>query len=187
MDICRDNGWEFIIRYKTGSIPGITEEYERIPEKETSGHAEFVNDIDYNGKPLNMLRFWEERIVKGKAVRTEFQWLTSIRITERNAEKIAGAGRKRWKIENEGFNRQKNWQGDIAHACSWDARAMKNHYLMAQISDMVKQLYEWSFLKARGIKKKQKNISSELLASFGRQLTDSEDINWNDTHSVPVN
>ena len=36
-----------------------------------------------------------------KKVRTEFQWLTSIRLTEKNAEK------KRWKIENEGSNRQK--------------------------------------------------------------------------------
>ena len=37
---------------------------------------------------------------------------------------------------------------------------MKNHYLLAQISDMVKQLYEWFFLKKNGIKKKQKNIIS---------------------------
>lgn len=175
MDICRDNGWEFIIRYKTGSIPSIAEEYEKIPEKETSGHAEFINDIDYNGNPVNMLKFFEEKVVKGETVRTDFQWLTSIRITRNNAEKIAGAGRKRWKIENEGFNRQKNWQGDITHACSHDATAMKNHYLMTQISDMIKQLYEWFCLKISGIKKKQRNISSELLASFGRQLT-AEDI-----------
>ena len=179
MDICRNNGWEFIIRYKTGSIPSITEEYEKIPEKGTSGHAEFINDIDYNGKPVNMLRFWEEKIVSGEAVRTDFQWLTSIRITRNNAEKTAGAGRKRWKIENEGFNRQKNWQGDITHACSHDATAMKNHYLMTQISDMVKQLYEWFCLKAKGIRKKQKNISSELLAGFGRRLT-GEDISTAD-------
>ena len=52
---------------------------------------------------------------------------------------------------------------------------MKNYYLMTQIADMVKQLYEWFFLKKKGIKKKQKNISSELLASFGGQLT-REDI-----------
>lgn len=187
MDVCRDNGWEFIIRYKTGSIPSITEEYENIPEKERAGHAEFVNDIDYNGKAVNVLRFYEEKIAEGETVRTEFQWLTSIRITRKNAEKIAATGRKRWKIENEGFNRQKNWQGDITHACSWDATGMKNHYLMTQISDMVKQLYEWFCLKAKGIKKKQKNISSELLASFGGQLTGQEDINWNDAHGAPVN
>ncbi len=105
-----------------------------------------------------MLRFWEEKIVNGEVVRTDLQWLTSVRITQKNAEKLAGTGRKRWKIENEGFNRQKNWQGDITHACSWDAAAMKNHYLMTQISDMVKQLYEWFFLKAKRIKKKQKNL-----------------------------
>lgn len=63
---------------------------------------------------------------------------------------------------------------------------MKNHYLMTQISDMVKQLYEWFCLKARAIKKSQKNISSELLAIFGRQLTEQEDISRNDTHSAPV-
>ena len=183
MDICGENGWEFIIRYKTGSIPSIAEEYERIPEKGTAGRAEFVNGIDYNGKLVNMLRFWEE---DGDGERKEFQWLTDIRITEKNAERIAGAGRKRWKIENEGFNRQKNWQGNITHACSWDATAMKNHYLMTQIADMVKQLYEWFCLRARGIKKKQKNISSELLASFARQLTEPEDIFRNDTHSAPV-
>lgn len=176
METCRGNGWEYIIRYKTGSIPSITEEYENIPEKGKTGHAEFVNDIDYNGKKVNMLRFWEEKVEKGETVRTEFQWLTSIRLTEGNAEKVAQAGRKRWKIENEGFNRQKNWQGDITHACSWDERGMKNHYLMVQISDMVKQLYEWFYLRKKGIKKRQKNISSDLLESFGWQITEAEDI-----------
>jgi len=33
MDICRANKWDFIIWYKTGSIPSITQEYEGIPEK----------------------------------------------------------------------------------------------------------------------------------------------------------
>ena len=88
---------------------------------------------------------------------------------------MAEAGRKRWKIENEGFNRQKNWQGDITHACSWNDQSQKNHYLMEQISDFMTQLYEYYYLKKNGIEKKQKNISSDLLASFGRQLT-KEDI-----------
>lgn len=167
MDICRENKWDFIIRYKSGSIPSITEEYEKIPEKETAGHAEFVNEIDHNGTIVNMVRYWEEKVEKGEIVRTEFQWLTNIRVTKKNAEKIASAGRKRWKIENEGFNRQKNWQGDITHACSHNANAMKNHYLMTQIADMVKQLYEWFYLKKNEIKKKQKNISSDLLKSLG--------------------
>lgn len=90
--------------------------------------------------------------------------------------KLVNAGRSRWKIENQGFNRQKRWQGDIEHACSWNEKAQKNHYLLEQISDFIKQLYEYFFLKKNEIKKAQKNISSELLASLGRQLTETEDI-----------
>jgi hypothetical protein len=73
--------------------------------------------------------------------------LTSLDIILKNAEKIAEVGRRRWKIEKEEFNHQKNWQGDITHVCSWNEQAMKNHYLMMQISDMIKQLYEWYYLK----------------------------------------
>lgn len=40
MDICRENSWEYIIRYKSGSIPCIQEEYEAIVEKETAGFPE---------------------------------------------------------------------------------------------------------------------------------------------------
>lgn len=41
------------------------------------------------------------------------------RITKNNAKKIVCAGRNRWKIENQGFNRQKRLQGNIEHACSF--------------------------------------------------------------------
>ena len=57
---------------------------------------------------------------------------------------------------------------------------------MILLADMVKQLYEWFFLKKNGIKKKQKNISSELLASFGRQLT-TEDISAVDKNNKTIN
>ena len=94
MDICRGNGWGFIIRYKSGSIPSIAEEYEKIPEKGEAGHVEFVNEIDYNGKPVNMLKYWEEKEEKRKKIRKEYQFLTDIRLTEKNAEKVVEAGRK---------------------------------------------------------------------------------------------
>jgi hypothetical protein len=77
--ICRKNHWDFIVRYKSGSIPSIAAEYEAIPEKGTVDQAEYVNEIDYKGKPVNMLRYWEEKVIKGKDMRTEFQWLISIK------------------------------------------------------------------------------------------------------------
>ena len=187
MELCRRNDWDYIIRYKKGSIPSIAEEYENIPEKEWSGRAEYINEIDYNGYKVNVLKFYEEKMEKGEKKRTDFQWLTNIKITEKNAVRLAEVGRKRWKIENEGFNRQKNWQSDITHACSFKEQAQKNHYLMQQISDFMKQLYEYYYLKKNEIKKKQKNISPELLASFDWHLAKGDISIDKETHSVTEN
>ena len=82
---------------------------------------------------------------------TEFAWIADITITKNNARKIVNAGRNRWKIENQRFNRQKHWRGNIEHACSWNEQAQKNHYLMEQIADFIKQLYEYYYLKKNEI------------------------------------
>lgn len=174
MDICKRYEWDYIIRFKDGSIPYIAKEYEDIPEKERVGNAEYIKEIDYDGYKVNVLKYREVTAEKGEVKITDFQWITNIEITQKNALKIAETGRLRWKIENDGFNRQKNWQGDITHACSWNEWALKNHYLMQQISDFMKQLYEHYVLKKLGIIKKQKNISPDLLESFERQLTEED-------------
>lgn len=177
IDICKENGWDYIIRYKEGSASSIANEYRAMPEKESCGSGiEYQNEVIFGEDSVNLIYYRETRIVQGKEKTTEFAWITSIKITGKNAGKIVAAGRGRWKIENQGFNRQKRWQGNIGHACSWDAQAQRNHYLMEQIADFMKQLYEYFYLARNEIKKAQKNISPELLASFGRQLTETEDI-----------
>ena len=178
LQICQEYHWDYIIRYKEGCASSIAKEYRALPEKEIIGtDIEYQNKIMFNEFDVNLIYYREKRIIKGKEKETEFAWITSIEITKSNAKKIVNAGRNRWKIENQGFNRQKHWQGNIEHACSFNERAQKNHYLLEQIADFMKQLYEHFFLEKNGIKKLQKNISSELLASFGRQLTETEDIN----------
>ena len=178
LQICKEYHWDYIIRYKEGSASSIAKEYGALPEKETIGtDIEYQNKIMFNEFDVNLIYYREKRRIKGKEKETEFAWITSIEITKSNAKKIVNAGRNRWKIENQGFNRQKHWQGNIEHACSFNERAQKNHYLLEQIADFMKQLYEHFFLEKNGIKKLQKNISSELLQSFGRQLTETEDIN----------
>lgn len=176
LKICKANSWDYIIRYKEGCAPTIEQEYKAIPEKNKAGNAEYVNGVIFKDLDVNVLKYRETKKKRGESVTTEFAWITNIEITNKNAQKLVKAGRSRWKIENQGFNRQKRWQGNIEHACSWNERAQKNHYLMEQISDFMKQLYEYFYLKKNEIKKTQKNISSELLASFGLQLTETEDI-----------
>mgnify|MGYP006317238663 FL=1 len=183
---CKACGWDYIIRYKEGCAPTIEVEYQGTPEKDRAGNAEYVNEVIFRDMDVNVLKYMEKHIKEGKEKITEFAWITSMEITDRNAEKLARAGRTRWKIENQGFNRQKRWQGNLEHACSFHERAQKNHYLLEQIADFIKQLYEYFFLEKNEIKKVQKNISSDLLASFGRQLT-REDISQIDMHCISDN
>ena len=174
---CIENNWNYIIRYKAGRAPSILEEYNALPEKKTAGtDIEYQNEIIYYDTKVNLINQTETKInKKGESKTTEFSWITNIEITKKNAKTIANAGRNRWKIENQGFNRQKCWQGNIEHAYSHNEKAQKNHYILEQIADFIKQLYEYYYLEKNEIKKAQKNISSDLLKSFNKQ-TDTEDI-----------
>ncbi len=195
----KDNGWHFLIRYKDGSIPSIAEEYRSIrdfggsdsldsaiareyPRKGKVNkklHMEWVPEIDYRGYKLTLLAL-EIKETKEKTGETKtliFQWLTDLPITVRNVEEFAAAGRGRWCIENQGFNIQKNIRYDIQHANSLDYNAMKCHYLLTQIADILLQLYEKGRPGIRKAKGAIKNISSGLLKSFEELLT-GEDISF---------
>lgn len=72
----------------------------------------------------------------------EYVFITDLKITKKNAERVITAGRSRWKIKNQGFNQQKNIHYDIEHVNSHNYTAMKNHYLLVQITDILRQLFE---------------------------------------------
>jgi hypothetical protein len=51
-------------------------------------------------------------------------------------------GRYRWKVENEGFNRQKNSGLNLEHVYSTDPEKWRTYYLLLQIAFIVVQLLE---------------------------------------------
>jgi uncharacterized protein YjgD (DUF1641 family) len=55
--------------------------------------------------------------------------------------------RLRWKIENEGFNTQKNRGYNLERSFSKNEVAMKNYYLILQIAHTIGQLMEKGLLK----------------------------------------
>jgi len=106
----------------------------------------------------------------------QYVFITNIRVTERKVEELACVGRSRWKIENQGFNNQKNIRYYIEHANSNNYTAMKNHYLLTQIADIIMQLYENGLQVFKLIKKTAKEISSELLETIRTRTLTDEDI-----------
>lgn len=190
MKICKKNDWKYILTQKDTRQKVLAESYEWIQKSggakkvegigKERGNGEYINHVEeVAGKEetANMYRYWYEAEKEdGEKEIHEYQWITNIELTDRNLEEIIEAGRGRWKIENEGFNNQKNGIYDIEHLNSRNSNAMKNHYLITQIADIVMQLYlSWSPL-IKEINQSIKNTSSRLLESFRRQPVTNEDV-----------
>lgn len=190
MELCHKNHWHYLLTQKESRQPMLAESYAWIVEggggKEVRGIGKekgigrFVNHVEETAgkeQEANLYDYRYQSVDKaGNPETHEFQWITDLELTERNLEEMVEAGRGRWKIENEGFNNQKNGIYEIRHLNSRNSNAMKNHYLLTQIADILMQMYTgWNPL-IRGIGQSIKNTSSRLLESFRRQTVTDEDV-----------
>ncbi len=159
IDICKENGWKYIIRFKEGAIPTLYQEYEVVVKEHNESNKanyEFVTGLDYQEEKVNIIRYEDQK------KKTEFTYITDLPISDKNIESSINIGRKRWKIENEGFNIQKNGTFDIGHLYSKNQVAIKVHYLMIQIAHILRQLVEKGVKGIKGLKLKLKEISQTL-------------------------
>jgi hypothetical protein len=142
---------KFVCCFKPGSIPTLYEEAltlcglnpgNRITQ--TIGAKRhpivrvftWVNDLEYQGIKLDFVMCRET--VDGKT--TTFAWLTNFHVERDNVTTIAEGGRKRWTIENEGFNVQKTGY-ELEHFCDCkDLEVMTCLYLLLQVAHLFMQL-----------------------------------------------
>ena len=169
---CVDNKWEYILRLKDGRLKLLVEEIEGLEKAEIEEkNIRYWNEVKYGEvqreKRANVLKFYENK--KDKV--TEFMWITSILITEKNKETLVYFGRQRWKIENEGFNMQKNGTFDIEHIYSKNYNAMKAHYFFIQFAHTIRQLLEKGLKYVRELKMSIKEVSAMIMTALTQKIT----------------
>ena len=159
-DICAKNNWAFIITLKDGNLKTFQEEvrllsataskrsvYIKGTVSQTTLEYAFLNDIEYDGRYFSWIEC-RETIVKINSKnppQQRFVYITNIAQNQHNVVETAGMGRLRWKIENEGFNTQKNLGYALQHKFSRvSSTAMQNYYQLIQIAHMINQLVEQS-------------------------------------------
>jgi hypothetical protein len=161
-DLCRQNNWRYIIRFKDGSLPSVAEEFhtlktmdmDHIHTQTVDGITKtylYVIGIPYQTHTLNVIEYIQSDHSY------PFVFITDLPISKHNYERLVEDGRSRWKIENEGFNSQKKQGYALEHVFSENATAMKNHYLLIQIGHMIAQFLEkglqiWRTIKAPSYK-----------------------------------
>jgi hypothetical protein len=163
--ICEKNRWAYIITLQDKDLSTVHEEFRSLaplqpenklifrtgPKSLIRQEFQWVDDIEYtdtvrNRHQVNVLCCQETK----EKTRTKFQWITNMPLTQGRVPSIANqGGRLRWKIENEGFNDQKNGGYELEHAYSTNPVAMKIFYFLLQIAHALAQLMEkGSLLKA---------------------------------------
>ncbi len=158
--ICRQNKWEFIITLKDGCLKTFHTEVEllkatvqrrevRRRDKTDNIKLEysFLNNIEYDGHNYNWVSCKETktRHTDGLVQEQTFVYITNVGQTLNNVVVTADGGRLRWKIENEGFNIQKNQGYELEHKYSQVSYpAMQNYYQILQIAHMINQFVEKS-------------------------------------------
>lgn len=155
------NNWEFIIVWKDKTLYSLQDEVKehdqknllvkRFKQEVQNQYKRTENYYEYDPIaldnitcPLYYAKLQEEKIDirdTKESKSTKFVFMSSIPVTEENYEEIIRGGRLRWKVENEGFNVQKNDGYALHHKMSRTSLlAMKNYYLSLQIAHLFDQL-----------------------------------------------
>lgn len=161
--ICLDNNWDYIFRLKSDKLKNVNRDFDGIIQIDTgSKHKNYylVKDYHYNKYTFNIVRFIEKTPDKKDKI---FTYITNLNINDNNIKKVIELGRRRWKIENQGFNIQKNNIFDITHMCSLNYNAMKAHYLFIQFAHTIRQLFDLGSNVVTAFQGKIKEISFAIL------------------------
>lgn len=188
--LCERYQWKYMVVLQEADIPYINTEFAVLSEREPSQHVRFetgvqfeiqqdlrwVNDIAYvdsdnTQHTVAVIQCLETKPVKAQQAKTtRFKWVTNFKVTADNVIALANqGGRLRWKIENEGFNVQKNGGYALEHRYTEDPVASKIFYLLLQIAHLLAQLIERGSLFRRTFPKgvgSVKNIAFRLLEAW---------------------
>lgn len=178
IDICKNYKWNYIFNLKKDRLKNVYEDFEdniNYENEVTKENYYLSSGIIYKENTLNAFRYVEIKDNKT----TTFNYVSDLKITNNNIEKIVMLGRKRWKIENEGFNVQKNGTFNISHLCSRFENALKIHYLFIQIAHTIRQLLEYGSILLKEMKLSTKkeissHITNKLISSQNSDLNDLE-------------
>jgi len=157
-DICEKYNWQFIISLKDKMLKTVQLEVDflklKAPKKEClvpdknwkiTREYTYINDIEYNNKKYTWLQCDENRVhlKNKKQEKIHFTYLTNISLDSTTVVEAGLCARLRWKIENQGFNCQKNSGYELEHKYSRkNYNALQNYYFILQIAHIINQLVE---------------------------------------------
>ena len=176
IDDCKKHKMDYILRYKDTVMTSIMEEFNSI-EKTTFDEYEYVNDIGFgcgtkqSEGVTNIIKFTPKKAENNEQVDdsvdltknlncVSFMFITSLHITKNNYKGMVLFGRRRWKIENQGFKAQKSRVLNIEHCYTFDSNGTKAHYYFIQIAHLLLTILYYGSSIIKKLKETKVEISN---------------------------
>lgn len=199
-DICKKYGWKFMIVLKDKDLSSVNEEFDALlklqrgnrfcwrtgKKAEIKQHFRWAEDISYVDSEsrehnLSVIECRETKSDPKKEEKTtKFKWVTNYKVSANNVAALANnGGRIRWKVENEGFNVQKNGGYGLEHAYTNNPTSAKIFYFLLQIAHMLAQLLYKGDLLKKGFPSgfgSEKNLAFCLLEAWRNARLSKESI-----------
>lgn len=108
ISICEKYHWLYIFNLKPDRLKYINDCFEgniALENETTHKHYHLSTNIEYNKHILHVFKYVQS---EGHTYEKNFRYISNILVTSNNIKEIVAIGRKRWKIENEGFYTQKH-------------------------------------------------------------------------------
>lgn len=162
---CREYGWKYIFTLKDDVLTTVWEDFRGLFVQTEAAigaklkNPEFVeegiryrwqNNLSYQGTDFKgeVSVLSKEKLDDKGEYKTTRAFITNYKVKKENILEIENAGQKRVKIENEGFNIQKNQGYQLEHVYTESPNGMKVVYLLIQIAHIINQLFvEADFFK----------------------------------------
>ena len=180
LKLCDKYKFEYIIRYKEDSASTIKKDFDNFHI--IDGNYKYQNEIIY-GEPdedkkyytVNVISYDDEQIDEetGEIIIKNFSYITSLKIKNDNKENIVLLGRRRWKIENNGFKEQKSDILNITHIYTKNCNGTKNIYLLIQFAHTILNLLNYGNILIIGLNTTKNEVSALIrnaLTSINQNL-----------------
>ena len=190
LQLAKDHKASYVLTLKEGRLPSVWQEFQSLLPLCPGNHLElitpdqvrqeyrWVHDLSYTDSAGRTWTFTAIQCRETTAAgTTTWAWITDLKVTSATVVEVATqGGRERWRIENEGFNMQKNSDLNLEHPYS--RRHWQAYYYLLQIAHMILQFMEKGSLLKRlakeagktvlGLFGSLKNIAERLRESFRR-------------------
>lgn len=180
ISLCEDFSWKYIFNFKQKRLKVLFSTFEgniKLGNESSIDNYFLSTNLTYKDHTLHAFRY--QQIQDDNSFKF-FNYITNLHVSNTNLVALVSLGRRRWKIENEGFNVQKNGTFCISHLCSRNDNALKIHYLFIQIAHIIRQLLDFGSLVVRDIHfKTLKEVTSTIITNITSNITSEIDLNIN--------